>query len=101
LQAVLDPALEAAQHALVLATPRTLVGEGRIGEAVAENGVATRQGRRDDALEVVASRREHEQRLGHAIHRLMQEELPQLLRQRSPARLAGADDAHAARAQSL
>ena len=101
LQAVLDPGLERAQHALVLAAAGALVGEGRIGEAVAQDDLAALERRRDDALDVVAPRREHEQRLGDAVHRLVQEQLAQRLRERRAARLAGADDALAARAQPL
>jgi hypothetical protein len=50
---------------------------------------------------VIAPRREHEQRLGDAVHRRMQQQLAQRLGERRAARLARADDALAARAQAL
>jgi hypothetical protein len=100
LQPGVDPAFEVAQHALVLAAAGALVRERRVGEAVAQDGVAARQRRHDHAVEVVAARGEDEQRLDDAVHLLVQQQLAQVLGERRPTRLARADDAPTACAQA-
>jgi hypothetical protein len=68
-----------------------LVGERGIGEAVAQDDLPRRQRRSDHALDVVAARGERQQRLGHPVHRLAQQQLAQPLSERRAARLAGAE----------
>ena len=81
--------MRAPRHAVAAA----LVGVGRVGEAVAQHPVAARERRADHLLEVLAPRREHEQRLGVVRHRLAQQQLAQLLAERRAAGLARRDDA--------
>ena len=91
--------LELAQDAFVLAAAGALVRERRVGEAVAKNRVAARQRGHDHTVEVVPPRGEDEQRLGDAIHLLVQQQRAQLLGQRSSPGLTRADDAPSALAQ--
>ena len=82
------------------AVPAALVGVRRVGEAVAEHPVAPRERRPDHELEVLAPRREHQQRLAVAGHRLVQQQRAQLFAERRAAGLARGDDDAAARADA-
>ena len=57
--------------------------------------------RLDHGLQVVAARREHEQRLGQRVHRRVQRQPAQLLGQRRAARFAREDDGAAGVAERL
>jgi hypothetical protein len=96
-----DPTLERLQHVEGLAAAATLIREGRIGEAVAEDDLAARERRRDDALHMVSSGREDEQRLGDAVHRLLQHQPAQMLGENGAAGLAGAEHGVPARPKRL
>jgi hypothetical protein len=73
-----------------------LVGVGRVGEAIAQHPIAARERRFDDLHDVLAARREHQQRLGFVRHRLREQQLAQRFAERRAAGLARADDAMAA-----
>jgi hypothetical protein len=79
LQAFLHRGLEGLQQRDALAAAEALVGERRVGEAVAQHDVAAAQRRRDHPRDVVAPGREHEQGFAHAVHRPVQNELAQRL----------------------
>ena len=64
LQALLDGELEAPEQREIQAAAEALVGEGGIGETIAEHDLAPPQRRRDDALDVIAARGEDEQGFG-------------------------------------
>jgi hypothetical protein len=101
LKAFLHRGLEDLQQRDALAPAEALVGERRVGEAVAQHDVAALERRRDHPRDVVAPRGEHEQRFAHAVHRAVQHELAQLLCEIGAAGLAGAHDAAAGGAQRL
>ena len=64
-----------------------MIGEGRIGEAVAQDDVAPRQRRFDDLHEMVATGCKHDERLGQRVHRIVQRESSQLFGKRRSTRL--------------
>jgi hypothetical protein len=92
----LHPLFERRQHRGVEAAPRALVGEGGVGEAVAQDDIAARERRLDHAHDMVAPRREHQQRLGQRIHRLAEDHRAQRFGDRRAAGLARAHDLPAA-----
>jgi hypothetical protein len=96
-----DPVLERGEALERHAAPVALVGEGGVGEAVAEDVVAARQRGLDAAQDVVAARREDDQRLRDRVHAGAEQRRAQRLGERRSARLAGRDDAAAGRAQAL
>ena len=59
-----------------------LVGKAGVGEAVAQHGLALRQGRLDAVDDVVAPAGKHQQHLGHRVHGLAQHQAAQGLGQR-------------------
>ena len=69
-----------------------LVGVGRVGEPVAEHPVAARERGSDHAVEMLAPRCEHEQRLAVVRHWLAQDQRPQRFAEGRPAGLARHDD---------
>jgi len=75
--------------------PAALVGVRRVGEAVAQHPVAARERWPDHVFDVLAPRREHQQRLAVVGHRLRQQQVAQALAERRAARLARGDDAPA------
>jgi hypothetical protein len=85
----LHPSLQLRQHGPVEAAPRTLVGEGRVGEAVAQHGGAGGQRRLDALAQVIAPRREHQQAFRQRVHLIAQEKLAQLFGQWRATGLAG------------
>ena len=99
--ALLHPLLQPGQHGGVEAAAAALVGEGGVGEAVAQHGVAARQRRLDDVLEVVAPRRKDQQRLAQRVHGGMQHQFAQLFGQRRAAGFARHHHAVAALAQPI
>ena len=88
---------ELAAHALAGA----LIGDGGVGEAVADDEVASGERGLDDARHVVGARREHEQRLEDRRHRLGEDRLPQALGELRAAGLARHDDVRALRAHRV
>jgi hypothetical protein len=84
---------------MVETAPCPLIGERGVGEAVAQHRVAACERRLNDTEQMVATCREHEQRLGQCIHRLVQHQIAQHLRQRRAAGLARHHDTQAAVAQ--
>ena len=68
----LNPGLQRLQDLAVESPPCSLVGKGGIGETVAQDHLAARQGRLDHPLQVVTPRGKHQQRFGQRIHRLLQ-----------------------------
>ena len=99
LATLLHPALERSQHLQIEAAAAALVGECGIGEAVAQHVRARAKGRLDARDEVVAPGGEHQQRLGHRVHRPVQHEIAQGLGQLGAARLSRHDHLLPARAQ--
>ena len=83
------------------AAARALVGESGIGEAVADDHLATRQRRFYDLHQMVAPSREGDQRLGQRVHGVMQHQGAQLFGQWRAAGLAGQRDRPALIAKSL
>ena len=71
LPALLHPVFEPAQNLEVEAPSAALVGERCVREAVAQHADTAGQRRLDAALQVVAPRREYQQRLGERVHRLV------------------------------
>ena len=88
----MHPLLELRQQRDIETPPGTLVGEGRVAEAVAEHGRAPSQSRLDQRHEVIAPRSEDEQRFGQRIHRVVQHVCAQLFGQRRAARLSRRHD---------
>ena len=74
------------------AVAAALVGVRRVGEAIAQHPVAARERRPDHAIEMLAPRREHQQRLAVVRHRLAQHQRAQRFAERRAARLARRDD---------
>ena len=85
------PSLELADARERHAMPAALIRVGRVGEAIAHDPVAARERRADHELEVLAPRREHQQRLGVARHRLVQQQEAQRFAERRAAGLARRD----------
>jgi hypothetical protein len=99
LAALLHPGFQLRQHRPIEAAPATLVGEGGVGEAVTQHGLAAFQRGQDVVHEVITPRREHQQRFGQRLHRLVQHEAAQRLGQRRAAGLAREQHAVAVVAQ--
>ena len=95
--APLHPLLQRRQHLRIEIAARALVGEGGVGEAIAQHHVAASQRGLDDLHDVVAPRREHQQRFGQRVHRLFEDEPAQGFGQRRAAGLARAHDRAAPR----
>src|SRR5205823_11498844 len=89
----LDPVLEFADTRNRHGVAGSLVRVGRVGVAVAQNPFAARKSRSDHAVQMLASSREHQQRLAVGRHRLTQYKLTQPLAERRAARLARGNDA--------
>ena len=88
-RALLHHALQLSQHLPVKAPPTALVGEGRIGEPVAQDHITPRQCGFDDLNQVFTAGCEHQQRFGQRVHGFVQHQFAQFFRQRRAARLAG------------
>ena len=95
----MDPGFEHRELGDIQPPPADLIGIGRIGEAIAHHPGACGQRGLDALGEMLATAREHQQRLGFEVHGLVQDELAQALAQRRAARFAGLLDRQAARAQ--
>ena len=72
----------------VEAPPCPLVGEGGIGETVADDHLAARQRGLDHLDQVVTAGGKHHQGLGQRVHGIVQQQLAQLFRQRRATGLA-------------
>ena len=97
----LHHAFELREYLPVKAAAPALVGEGGVGEAVAQHHLAPSQGWLNHLLEVVASRREHQEGFGQAVHRSVQRELAQLFGQGRAARFAGSCDRAASASEGV
>jgi hypothetical protein len=65
---LLHPVFQRRQRLSWHAAAAALVGEGRVGEAIADDDRAARQRRLDLPAQVVAPRGEHQQRFAQAVH---------------------------------
>ena len=99
--AVLHPALQRRQHLQVEPAAGALVGEGGVGETVAQHHLAAGQGRFDHLLQMVAPGGEDQQRLGQRVHRVLQHQGAEFFGQRRAARLPGDGDRPALRAERV
>ena len=97
----LHPLLQRRKNPGVEAAPRALVGEAGVGETVAQHGIAARQRRFDDLQQVVAPRREDQQRFGQRVHGIVENECPELFGQRGAAGFAGLQHGAPGAAQGL
>ena len=79
LAALLNPGLELGQHGAIEAAATALVGEGGVGETVANDGAAGSQGRLNGLLQMIAPRGEDEQGFRQRVHRFVQHQFAQAL----------------------
>jgi hypothetical protein len=100
----LDQRLELRDHCLVEATPCALIGIGRIGEAIAQDGPAGAQMRLDQVAEMHGPRGEHQQQFGQRtqgfLARLQHDVADRFRKRRSPG-LPGDDVCDPARRELL
>jgi hypothetical protein len=93
--------LQLREHFEVHTPARALVGEGGIGEAVAQHHGVARERGAYDLHEVVAARGKGQQRLGQRVHGLGEQQGAQLFRKRRAAGLARAHHLAPLRAKRL
>ncbi|CAM2154715.1 hypothetical protein PT2222_310028 [Paraburkholderia tropica] len=96
LKTALHPAFKRFQLVARQAAAAALIGKGRVGKAVRQHPVAACERRLDHAREMLATRREHQQRLGFEVHLLVQQEIAQRFAERRAARFARHDHRAAA-----
>ena len=85
----LDPLLQNREQFKIEAAPTALVGEGGVGEAVAQHHIAPCQRRLDHGQQMVPPGRKHQQRLGERVHGLVQHQAAQGFGQRRATGFAG------------
>ncbi len=89
LQVSVHPLLELLEFGAVQTAPSSLIGIGRIAEAVADHPLAAGQRRFDHFRQMFAARCEHQQGFGFKMHRLVQQQFPEFLAEFGTARLTG------------
>src|ERR1041385_5254945 len=97
----MDPAFEQSEFLAAHPPARALIGEARVAEPIRYDPDARGKLRLDDLVDMLATRREHQQRFGFGVHRISQQYFAQPFSKWSAARLARHHASLSAHAQKL
>ncbi len=101
LQVRMHPGFELNEFFPVKTAATALIGVSGVAETIADDPVAARQRRFNDLRQVFPAGSEHQQGFGFEVHRLTEQQLPQLLAERRAPRFAAGDDLQSALAQEV